>query len=264
MPWSHWINPSNHLSLKQRYFYLMGSLQYFNEVLILCFTILLIFGAGFALIPQASPVSPIPATSLLLLVFFLLLGMWRFLWLLRSTMKLSPTEIIQALASFYSLSWTSSFACIRGLVQLKTNSQRTAFRQSRFGILHAQGINQWKTMLRVFCLLFAISLSFTIPQPANLVFSALLACQALLYFLAPHSSDLRLLPDELAAWENESATAKRENRIVRVAIGLILALLVGISATFFLPPPTRPPAYSQFQSEAIQSQMLLLPTNSNP
>ncbi len=46
MPWAHWLDPQNRLSLAQRYFYLVGGLQWFTDVLNLIFGFFLKFGMG--------------------------------------------------------------------------------------------------------------------------------------------------------------------------------------------------------------------------
>ena len=45
MPWARWIDPTNRLTGAQRYYYFTSSLQWFNELSTMVFTVLLLIGA---------------------------------------------------------------------------------------------------------------------------------------------------------------------------------------------------------------------------
>lgn len=116
MPWARWIDPDNRLTLAQRYYYLAGGLQWFNEPLNLCFTVFLITGAISHLLPGGGVIRPLTGPLIVMPTIFLVAGMWRFLWVLRYSLHLSTKDTIRSMTNFFSLGWTVTLACIQGLV----------------------------------------------------------------------------------------------------------------------------------------------------
>jgi cellulose synthase/poly-beta-1,6-N-acetylglucosamine synthase-like glycosyltransferase len=66
MPWAHWVDPQNKLTLAQRYYYLVGGLGWFSEVFNLLFAFFLVLGAVFNLF--SSPVKVRPLTDTVLII----------------------------------------------------------------------------------------------------------------------------------------------------------------------------------------------------
>jgi cellulose synthase/poly-beta-1,6-N-acetylglucosamine synthase-like glycosyltransferase len=72
MPWASHVDPDNRLTATQRYFYLVGGLQWYNDLLNLVFAAFLVLGgllllspAGVAVRPLAGPLRIIPGSSLI-------------------------------------------------------------------------------------------------------------------------------------------------------------------------------------------------------
>jgi cellulose synthase/poly-beta-1,6-N-acetylglucosamine synthase-like glycosyltransferase len=79
MPWAHWVDPENKLTLAQRYYYLVGGLGWFTDVFNLLFAFFLVLGALFSLLSSPVQVRPLTNTLMVLPAVFLLLHIWRFL-----------------------------------------------------------------------------------------------------------------------------------------------------------------------------------------
>ncbi len=45
MPWASWVDPTNQLTASQRYYYLLSSLQWFNELITMGFTMMLLISS---------------------------------------------------------------------------------------------------------------------------------------------------------------------------------------------------------------------------
>src|SRR5919109_500182 len=83
MPWARWLDPQNRLTAYQRYFYLVGGLQWFTDVFNLIFGVFLTLGAIASIFYGIFSVRPLTGPLLIMPAVFLFLHFWRFLWVLR-------------------------------------------------------------------------------------------------------------------------------------------------------------------------------------
>src|SRR5688572_23075220 len=65
MPWAHWVDSENKLTLAQRYYYLVGGLGWFSDVFNLLFAFFLVLGAVFNLFSSPVKVRPLTDTVLI-------------------------------------------------------------------------------------------------------------------------------------------------------------------------------------------------------
>src|SRR5579859_2223863 len=151
MPWAHWLDPDNHLTLAQRYYYLVGGLQWFNEPLNLLFTGFLILGALMHLSPVGGVIRPLTGPLLVMPVVFLGIGMLRFLWVLRSTLNLSYRDALRAMANYFSLGWAVTLGCIQGFVQPAGVFMRTPKSGAGSSVIRAFRSTQWETLIGLTC-----------------------------------------------------------------------------------------------------------------
>ncbi|HLY26911.1 MAG TPA: glycosyltransferase, partial [Aggregatilineales bacterium] len=105
LPWARWVDPNNRLTMAQRYYYLIGGLQWFNEPLNLLFAFFLILGAVLHLSPRGEIVRPLTGPLIVMPVIFLVIGMWRFLWVMRQALHLRTKDAIRTMANYFSLGW---------------------------------------------------------------------------------------------------------------------------------------------------------------
>jgi cellulose synthase/poly-beta-1,6-N-acetylglucosamine synthase-like glycosyltransferase len=257
MPWARWTDPTNRLTLAQRYYYLVGGLQWFNEPLNLCFTVILIMGALAQFTPTEGIIRPLTGPIIVMPAIFLVVGMWRFLWVLRKTLRLSYKDAFRSMAHFFSLGWTVTLACIQGMIQQAGVFMRTPKTESRSSIVRAFRAAQWETAIGLTCLIFALVVTLAQPQIATIFLSGLLAWQAFLYLSAPYyslSSVRNRQPERRVEVHGPAVT---EGRIARWAFAIALVLFVGIAGALLLPPPAETPTYAPLQPQNIQVRELV-------
>jgi cellulose synthase/poly-beta-1,6-N-acetylglucosamine synthase-like glycosyltransferase len=266
MPWARFTDPDNHLTFAQRYYYLAGGLQWFNEPLNLCFTIFLVAGALMHLSPSGGLIRPLTGPLIVIPAVFLVIGMWRFLWALRNTLHLSLKNAIRAMGNFFSMGWTVTLACIQGLIQKAGVFMRTPKSKSRSSTIRALEAARWETGIGLGCLAMAVGVNVVNPQPATLFLGGLLTWQASLYLAALYFSLFSMrTPRELRPIYEMAGPSVRENRIGRYALAIAAVLVVGIGIALLLPAPQKPPSYAQYQPRDIQVQQFIgLPAVPSP
>ena len=152
MPWSSWVNPENRLTGPQRYFYLFGGLLWFTDLFNLIFASFLVLGGLFSLAGGQITIRPLTSTMMILPAVFLLIGLLRFVWVLRHALKLSWGVALRSMYNFFSLGWTVALACIQGLIQPKGAFLRTPKSRSNSRIRNALTVTRWETLIGMTCL----------------------------------------------------------------------------------------------------------------
>ena len=265
MPWARWSDPANHLSFAQRYFYLTGGLQWFSELLNLAFAFFLILGGILRLLPGSPAIRPFTDLLLVIPSAFLLVGLVRFVWVLRHVLSLSLGVALMTMASFFSLSWTIALASIQGLVQPVGVFLRTPKTKSRLGLVRALRVTQWEAAVGVICLLVASTAAVGEVRPAGYAIAVLLVWQASLYLSAPVFSLLSLESEEAASAAAEARANRAEHRgraileggAARLALAGILVLLIGAGTAQWLSRSTATSAYSHLQPEPVPLQRIV-------
>ena len=245
MPWAHLVDPGNRLTLAQRYFYLMGGLQWFTDPLNLFFASFLVLGGIFSLFGGMITVRPLTNTLIVLPVIFLVLGLWRFVWVLRHTLSLSWGTAFRSMYNFFSLGWSVTLACIQGLVQEKGVFLRTPKSKSNSKMLRALSVTRWETTTGLICAATGVLAFAANPGIKTLFLGALLFWQSSLYLSAPYYSLLSVY--EKPGWrQDEVGTPVLESRAARYAFVIICLLILGTVIVQLLPRPEEIPAYMRF------------------
>jgi cellulose synthase/poly-beta-1,6-N-acetylglucosamine synthase-like glycosyltransferase len=247
MPWAHWVDPENKLTLAQRYYYLVGGLGWFSDVLNLLFAFFLVLGAIFNLSSSRVQVRPLTDTILIIPAAFLLLHILRFLWVLRSRLKISIGMAVATLYNFFSLGWAVTLACIQGLVQregvfLRTPKSKTASRAWR-----AIQVTQWETAIGLICMLTGF-LAFGSNQSwRTFSLCVLLLWQGSLYVAASLYSLLSLKREAgRAARGTDQGKPVLEELAARWVIAISMLMIAAFSLITLLPAPTGLPDYARF------------------
>jgi cellulose synthase/poly-beta-1,6-N-acetylglucosamine synthase-like glycosyltransferase len=247
MPWAHWVDPGNKLTLAQRYYYLVGGLGWFSDVFNLLFAFFLILGAVFNLFSSPVQVRPLTNTILIIPAVFLFLHIMRFLWVLRNRLKVPLGMAIATMYNFFSLGWAVTLACIQGLVQregvfLRTPKSNTASRSWR-----AIQVTQWETAIGLICMLVGL-LAFTADQNwRTFSLCILLFWQGSLYIAAPFYSLLSLnRGTALAVPATEQGRPMKEQLAARWVVAFSMLLMAAFSLITFLPTPPSLPSYARF------------------
>lgn len=243
MPWAHLIDPTNKLTMAQRYFYLVGGLQWFTDVLNLIFGVFLTLGAISAIFYGWFSVRPIVNTLLIIPAVFLLLHMWRFLWVLRHALQLPMKVALRSMYSFFSLGWAVSLACVQGLIRDKGVFLRTPKSKGRSRTLRALRATQWESLIGATFLTFGAGALVVRPSFLTLWLAILLAWQASLFLSAPYFSLLSVQakwPKGLRFADIDRGKPILENKAARGAAIAVAGLVLLIWIASLLPQPTEP------------------------
>jgi cellulose synthase/poly-beta-1,6-N-acetylglucosamine synthase-like glycosyltransferase len=247
MPWAHWVDPENKLSMAQRYYYLIGGVGWFSDVFNLLFAFFLVLGAVFNLLSSPIKVRPLTNTVLIIPAVFLLLHILRFLWVLRNRLRISLPMAFATMYNFFSLGWAVTLACIQGLIQKEGVFLRTPKTNTRSRAWRAIQVTQWETAISVVCGLAGILSFLLTPNWRTLSLMFLLFWQGSLYFAAPIYSLLSLrtgarqIPRGIEA--GKPVLEQLAARWVIVASMVFIAVF-GLLAV--LPTPSGSPGYMRF------------------
>jgi cellulose synthase/poly-beta-1,6-N-acetylglucosamine synthase-like glycosyltransferase len=259
-PWARVVDPANRLTWAQRYYYLVGGMQWFNELLNLAFVVFLIAGAVLALLPTNYGVRPLTGPLVILPAVFLVVGLWRFLWALRNTLHLNWRQSVQAMSHFFSLGWTVALACIQGLTQREGVFMRTPKSQSRSGLVRALRSTQWETTIGLACGVTAAVLFFRTPQLMALLLAVLLTWYAAFYLAAPAYSLLSIWGQEVRPIPSRAEIRGRAVAETGTAIAVVAAFtlfLLGANLLRAMPEPAEPARVSRFQPAEVPPRRLV-------
>ena len=247
MPWAHWVDPENKLTLAQRYFYLVGGVGWFSDVFNLLFAFFLVLGALFNIFASPIKVRPLTNTVLIVPAVFLLLHIFRFLWVLRNRLKISLATAIATMYNFFSLGWAVTLACFQGLIQkegvfLRTPKSRTSSKAWR-----AIHVTQWEAAIGLVCLLAGFLAFITDPNWRTFSLCMLLFWQGSLYLAAPLYSLLSLNREAGPAVPvSDQGKPVLEELAARWVIAISMLVISAFSLIGLLPSPAGLPEYVRF------------------
>ncbi|HET9587624.1 MAG TPA: glycosyltransferase [Anaerolineales bacterium] len=255
MPWAHWVDPTNKLSLAQRYYYLVGGLGWFSDVFNLLFAFFLTLGAVFNILASPIQVRPLTNTVIIIPAAFLFLHILRFLWILRNRLKISLGMAMATMYNFFSLGWAVTLACIQGLVQREGVFLRTPKSTSSSRAWRAIQVTQWETAIGLLCMLAGL-LAFTADRNwRTLSLCILLFWQGSLYIAAPIYSLLSLNREAaLAARVTDQGRPVLEKRAARWVVVFSMLLIGAFGLLRVLPSPAELPGYARFLPVEVATQ----------
>jgi len=259
MPWAHWVDPENKLTLAQRYYYLLGGLGWFSDVFNLLFAFFLVLGAFFNLLSSPVQVRPLTNTILIIPAVFLFLHILRFLWVLRNRLKVSLGLAMATMYNFFSLGWAVTLACIQGLVQKEGVFLRTPKSNTASRAWHAIHVTQWETAIGLLCMLAGLLSFLTDRNWRTFSLCVLLFWQGSLYIAAPIYSLLSLKREaELASPIAEQGKPVMEQRAARWVVVISMVLMAAFSLISLLPSPAGLPRYVRFLPIDLSPQQLTI------
>jgi cellulose synthase/poly-beta-1,6-N-acetylglucosamine synthase-like glycosyltransferase len=260
MPWAHWVDPQNKLTLAQRYYYLIGGLGWFSDVFNLLFAFFLVIGAIFNLFSSPIKIRPLTDTVLIIPAVFLVLHIMRFLWVLRNRLRVSLGMAVATMYNFFSLGWVVTLACIQGLVQREGVFLRTPKATNSSKAWHAIQVTQWETAISITSVLVGI-LAFGFDRNwRTFTLCILLIWQGSLYFAAPVYSLLSLRREAamgVVARVTEQGKPMLEQLAARWVMVFSMVLIGTFSLIRFLPSPTGFPDYARFLPFDLSSEQIL-------
>jgi len=186
MPWAHWADPQNRLTLSQRYFYLAGCLQWFTDAFNLIFVCFLMLGGAIKLLSANFTLLPVTSLLMTMALLFTLLNLWRFGWVLYNSLKPSWSLAIRSMYGMFSVGWVVALACLQGLIESRIAFLRTPKKKIAEPALSALFTTQWEVGIGVACLAMAIAV-FVIAthSTTSLFISGFLFWQSSLYLASP-------------------------------------------------------------------------------
>jgi hypothetical protein len=247
MPWARWVDPENRLTLAQRYYYLVGGLGWFTDVFNLLFAFFLVLGAIFSLLSSPVQVRPLTNTLMVLPAVFLLLHIWRFLWVLRNRLKLSLGMALATMHNFFSLGWAVTLACIQGMIQREGVFLRTPKSGTRSKIWHALHVTQWETAIGLVCVAAGLLAFGFNPNIRSSTLCILLFWQGSLYLAAPLYSLISTHSKAAhAASITDQGAPVHEHLAARWVVVLLIGMLFSLSLIRILPTPADLPWYARY------------------
>ncbi len=249
MPWAHWVDPGNKLTLAQRYYYLVGGLGWFSDVFNLLFAFFLVLGAVFNLFSSPIKVRPLTDTVLIIPAVFLVLHILRFIWVLRNRLRVSTDMAVATMYNFFSLGWVVTLACIQGLVQREGVFLRTPKATTSSKAWHAVQVTQWETAIGLICVLTGILAFGSDRNWRTFSLCLLLIWQGSLYLAAPLYSLLSLKREAamgVPVRVTEQGKPVMEQLAARWVVAFSMVLIGTFSLVRFLPNPSGLPDYARF------------------
>jgi cellulose synthase/poly-beta-1,6-N-acetylglucosamine synthase-like glycosyltransferase len=226
------------LSVAQRIHYLLGSVQWFAEVLTATFTVLLLATAVATSLHERLPIRQLTGAVLVVPLAFAGTGVVRAMWAMRRACGASAGDALSALRVWFALSWVVTLACVRGLVQKHAEFLRTAKTKERSSLLSALRASRAETVLMIAGVLGAGAMLVRSPSLATIVLSLLLVFEAFVYSNAPWASlaaeGIILTPERRAYARSPQNTGERPERRRPIAVPLGLTGLAAAAAVVAL------------------------------
>ncbi|HLX86834.1 MAG TPA: glycosyltransferase [Acidimicrobiales bacterium] len=222
MPWDR--SPDNHLSIAQRLDYLIGGVQWLNDFVYLCFTVVLLAVSAALLLGHSVAIRPLVGPTILLPATLLASGLVRAVWALRQRTHITYRRALLAFANWLSLSWTVALACIQGLTRREGVFLRTPKRQYRHKLSSAFWAARSETV--IWAGLWGSAIALAVVANPTWLLLALLAWQGTVYAAAPFTSWLaqrtQLTPELEERRRTEEARERLRTVLRPVAIGSAL------------------------------------------
>jgi len=265
MPWAHWVDPGNRLTLAQRYYYLVGGLGWFSDVFNLLFAFFLVLGASFNVLSSPVQVRPLTNTILIIPAVFLVLHSMRFLWVLRNRLRVSLFMAVATMYNFFSLGWAVTLACIQGLVQKEGVFLRTPKSNTTSRMWHAIHVTESEAVIGLICMLAGCVVFATDSNWRTFSLCALLFWQGSLYMAAPIYSLLSLNRKTAQATHiAEQGKPVVEQRAARWVVAICMLLMAVFSLISLLPAPSGLPDYVRFLPIDLTTQQLVGQARASP
>jgi cellulose synthase/poly-beta-1,6-N-acetylglucosamine synthase-like glycosyltransferase len=252
MPWAHWVDPDNKLTLAQRYYYLLGGLGWFTDLFNLLFALFLVLGATFSLFSSPVQVRPLTNTILIIPAVFLSLHLLRFLWVLRNRLRISAGMALATMYNFFSLGWAVSLACIQGLIQREGTFLRTPKSKTASRIWRAIQVTQWETAIGLICITAGLLAFITNQNWRTFSLGLLLCWQGSLYLAGPVYSLLSMGREaDHGARITDQGRPVGEQWAARWLIALFMIMTGAFSLISLLPSPSQLPPYTRFLPQDV-------------
>ncbi len=178
--------PGDKLSAAQRIHYLLGNVQWFGDVLMTCFTLLLLATAVSTATHHQLPIRSMTGIALGLPLAFLASGLLRAVWAMKLRTRCTWRDAIAGLQVWFALSWVVTLACVRGLIRFHSAFLRTPKSSDKgSSLIRAVRTAQTETLIAGVGTVAALAMVLRAPSLPSLAIAVLLLFQAGVYANAP-------------------------------------------------------------------------------
>ncbi len=230
MPWDR--DPENQLTFGQRMDYLIGGLQWTNDLILLGFTLVLMVVAALLLSGSSVAIRPLIGPTILLPATLLAVGLLRAVWALRNRTRISYGRALFAFVNWLSLSWTVALACVQGLVRREGVFMRTPKSEGDRHLWSA--FISARTELFLTVVMWGMAAALAATTNATWLLIGLASWQGSVYASAPVMSWLDQREHLTPELEERRRTESRRERLAAlarpVAVGSLGAALLGTAA----------------------------------
>ena len=246
LPWDR--SPDNHLTAAQRRDYLMASVGWFRDVLMLAFSLLLLVISGLLATGSGFAISPMDGARSLLPLSLIIIVTISMLWTLRIWTTMSFRRALLSLVISLSVTWVVALGCLEGIARRDAVFLRTSKVAGRRRIRTALRLTRVETSLAVALYVCVGLLAILRHRPWLLI--VIIFLQATVYLCGPIASVWNLWAVGVPAPEYQRRFDERRLRARRrrwawapaprpAAVGAILAAvcLGGMTAAFLAPVP---------------------------
>ncbi|TMC06738.1 MAG: glycosyltransferase [Chloroflexi bacterium] len=257
------------LTVGQRIHYLLGSVQWFGDVLTVAFTVLLLLTAAVTVVHHRLPVREIVGPLALVPVLFLVTGVGRALWAIRVTARCGFGDAVRCLRCWFALSWVVTLACLRGLVRREAAFLRTPKRAERRSVWQAIRASRAESVIAALAAVAGVAIVISTLSVGTVALAVLLLWLALQFSSAPWASfaaeGIHLTPLRAAYRRSSQSTGDWPESTVPVALRVAVpAALVGAAVAALLllapgasnrppPPADLPPIQRQVPPVAVST-----------
>ena len=244
MPWDR--SPGNQLTSAQRRDYLMASLGWFRDLLMLAFSLLLLVVTGLLVTQSGFAVSPMDGARSLLPLSLIIIATVCMMWTLRYWTPLSYRRALLSLIISLSVAFVIARGCIEGVARRDGVFLRTSKAGGRRRILGVLRLTPVETILAIGMFICTGLLVGLRHRPWVLIF--IIFVQGIVYFCSPVAAVWNLwalgIPGQeyRRRFEQRRLRAERRRRVwaqvPRRAAAALAALSVGgVAAAFLAPVP---------------------------
>ena len=240
------------LTRPQRIHYLLGSVQWFGDVITAGFTLFLLVTAFGLALHHRFPIRPLTGAFLVVPLVFMSTGLLRATWALKQTAHCSWGDAVRALRVWFALSWVVALACITGLIRRQAAFLRTPkHKEGETGLLEAVSSARAETTLGVVAVLGAGAMLLRSPSITVLALAAMLLFEGAIYLSATWASaaaeGIALTPFRRTYARSPQNTGQRpivgaaKLAVPAAGVAAVAAFLV---ATVFGTAPTTPAPFA--------------------
>jgi cellulose synthase/poly-beta-1,6-N-acetylglucosamine synthase-like glycosyltransferase len=256
MPWDR--SPDNHLTPAQRRDYLMASLGWFRDLLMLAFSLLLLVITGLSVTHASFFVAPTDGARSVIPMSLIIIATGGMMFMLRLFTTISYRRALLSLLISLSVALVIARGCIEGLARRDGVFLRTSKAGGHRTIFTALKLSRWETALAV-ALYVCVGLLATLRHPPWLLIFIVLV-QATVYFCGPIAATWNLRAQGVSGLQHRRGFAERRLRaqrrrralVPRPAAAALTALCVGGVTSAFVAPVAL--LHATAAREAVSSQ----------